>query len=49
MITAAFAFAGAMIGSMFINFVLHEPDRRIEDDIYRHGTKNKTDSSTSAN
>lgn len=48
MITAVFAFTGAMLGSMFINFVLHEPNHRIENDIYRHGTKDKTDSSTSA-
>ncbi len=42
MITGVFAFVGAMMGAIFINYVLHEPNRRYED--YRnsghHGPKN---------
>lgn len=43
MITAVLAFAGAMLGSLFINFVLYDPNYRNEDDLYRnsghHGPK----------
>jgi len=30
MITGVFAFVGAMIGAMFINYVLHEPNHIID-------------------
>ena len=36
MITGIFAFFGAMIGSVFINYILHEPNRRYEDFEYRN-------------
>lgn len=42
MITGIFAFVGAMVGAVLINYVLHEPNRRDED--YRnsghHGSEN---------
>jgi hypothetical protein len=31
MITGVFAFVGAMVGAVFINYVLHEPNHRIEE------------------
>mgnify|MGYP003341768298 FL=1 len=31
MITGVFAFVGAMIGALFINYVLHEPNARYEE------------------
>jgi hypothetical protein len=38
MITGVFAFVGAMIGAIFINYVLHEPNHR--DENYSNGPKN---------
>jgi hypothetical protein len=42
MITGIFAFVGAMIGSIAINYILHEPNERY-DESYRnsghHGPK----------
>lgn len=40
MITAVFAFVGAMIGALFINYVLHEPNKRIEEYEYRNSGHN---------
>ena len=34
MIIGVFAFFGAMIGSVVINYILHEPNRRYEDSEY---------------
>ena len=36
MITGVFAFIGAMIGSLFINYILHEPNKIIEDYEYKN-------------
>jgi hypothetical protein len=39
MITAVFAFVGAMIGSLFINYALHAPNKewdKMEEQQYRN-------------
>lgn len=36
MITGVFAFVGAMIGAIFINYVLHEPNHQIEENQHRN-------------
>ena len=36
MITAVFAFVGAMVGAIFINYALHAPNKEIEDYEYRN-------------
>jgi len=36
MITGVFAFLGAMVGAVVINYLLHEPNRRYEDSEYRN-------------
>ena len=44
MITAVFAFIGSMVGAVLINYVLHEPNARYDEHLYRnsghHGPKN---------
>ena len=41
MITAVFAFVGAMIGAVFINYVLHAPNKQLEEYEYHNSKHNE--------